>query len=871
MDIADPEVEQLPGTAMPEFPGSDRYRLQSTLGAGGMGIVYLAEDLKLHRQVAIKKLKDGLTSQNARDRIQQEARLLARLNHPNIVALHDVLEESRENGENSVALVMEYIEGTTLRAWMRERTPSLQQKLNLLMQICQGLSEAHNLGIIHRDLKPDNILIAETPKGQPTAKITDFGIAKSQQLDEETLTEENQLAGTITAMSPEQVQGRTLDARSDLFSLGTIAFELLCGSRPFEKHEAGALAMAHRITSEPHTPPQQAWPQIPEPLAILLDKLLAKDPALRPESALIVYQGFALLHKQGLESDTDDYTATLTDLFTHHKIKNRRRWQRVVVGIAAALIVGAGGYWGWKEFTRLEPQYIAVMPVEINGEIRGEENAKALTKTMVRQALMNSVSQLKASALVSFEPKEGMGFEAQLKKLTDKGVTDALFARLECAEVRCEIDIQRIGPVNSQIKQQKNFTFLADKQQEAEYRVTNSAIALFSASYATAAKTQVAMTDEDYDQYLNIISRLDQKDLSSSDLNALEALINHYPLNTNLYYAYTSVSAKLFVQTDQESFIEHGLAMLEKAHSHKIDSHKLLEQELWLRTYSNDKTSFDSLLKKFTAEEAPSAALLAKYARFLYMQGDYESGLYYAQEASALNPSADNLYLVALNYGAAGDYDNSRLTLVKLTRNYPEHWSSYSALGVIELESGNLSAAEDAITAIPEKLRGWRTISNLGSIYFLQKKYFEALQLHKQVLSLVPNDIYTITQVAELQQILGDKLSAKESFTQVATFADGKDDFESKLSRSIALANLGDHANAIRTILNLLKETPEDTTVQYSAAQIYSLAGEWRSANFYIEELLRQGMSAEWFNLPAFQQLCTQSQTSEKVREAICD
>lgn len=866
MAIADPKAGSTPAAKQAAEIRSDRYRIQSTLGAGGMGVVYLAEDLRLHRQVAIKKLKEEAASDNARQRIQQEARLLAQLNHPNIVALHDVLEE-----DGNIALVMEYIEGTTLRAWMREHNPSLQQKLSLLMQICQGLLQAHDLGIIHRDLKPDNILIATSASGKVTAKITDFGIAKSQQLDEKTLTAENQLAGTVTAMSPEQILGKTLDARSDLFSLGTIAYELLCGSRPFEKHEGGALAMANRVISEPHTPPQQAWGGIPEPLGILLDKLLAKDPELRPQNALIVFQGFELLYKQGLESDSEDYTATLTDLFTHHKIKSRRRWQRVAAGIAAALAVSAGGFWGWQELTRLEPQYIAVMPVEINGEIRGEENAKALTATMVRQALMNSVSQLKASALVSFTPKKGQDFEAQLQKLKDKGVTDSLFAKLQCAKVRCEIEIQRISPANSQIKQQKNFTLLTDKQQEGEYRITNSAVALFSASYTTETRIQVAMSDEDYHQYLDIISRLEQKDLSADDLSSLELMINRYPLNTNLYRAYTSVSAKLFVQTDRESFIERGLAMLERARSHKVDSQQLLEQELWLRTYSSDKSTFENLLKLLKGKDAPSATLLANLARFLYMQGEYESSQKYAEQAATFNPSADNLYLIALNQTASGNYSSARETLNKIIQTHPDHWSSYSALGVIELEVGNLEQAETVITSIPEPLRGWRTKANLGTAYFLKLKYREALLQFEEVLDSTPNSIQALEQLAEVQLALNLREDAHRSFTRVLAMTENTEENENKYYRALALAHTGKIVEAIELITQLIKDSPNDTFVEYAAAQIYSEAKEWRSSSLYIRKLLDKRMSTKWFNLPVFQQLCAQPQTPIDVKDSICN
>ncbi|WP_051687164.1 serine/threonine-protein kinase [Microbulbifer sp. HZ11] len=870
MDIADSEVApQSPATDTPQL--SDRYQILSTLGAGGMGVVYLAEDRKLHRRVAVKRLKADAASDNAHQRIQQEARLLAQLNHPNIVALHDVLEDTLDNGGRSVALVMEYIEGTTLRAWMRERTPNLQQKLSLLMQICQGLQQAHDLGIIHRDLKSDNILIAENAKGEPVAKITDFGIAKSQQLDEQTLTAENQLAGTITAMSPEQILGKALDARSDLFSLGTIAYELLTGSRPFGKNDTGALAMAHRVTNDPHTPPQQAWAGIPEPLAILLDKLLAKDPAMRPQSAQIVYQGFALLHKQGLEAESEDYTATLTDLFTHHKVKSRRRWQRALAVVAAALVLSTGGYWGWKEFTRLEPQYIAVMPVEINGEIRGEENAKALTKTMVRQALMNSVSQLKASALVSFEPKEGMDFEAQLQKLKDKGVTDALFAQLECAEIRCNIEIQRLAPQNSYIKQQQGFTFLTDKAQEAQYRTSNSAAKLFAPAYQRGDPSLATMSDDDYKRYLDVLSRMEAKELGENDLNDLFTLSNRYPRNIYIYQGLSDTAARLFVLHNQKEHIELALRALDRGEEQGVDKSITYRLKLLLYSLSDYSDQYQDLVKRLEEMKMPAAELMYQRARYFYRSGKYADAVDSSLNAYKLNPSAASLYLAAISQGAMGNYDASRNTLKQLTEKHPKHWSSFSALGVIELELGNLEAAEKAITSIPEPLRGWRTKSNLAVAYMLRKNYQSADRQFRAVLQVSENDVPTLGQLAEVKLALGDQKEAMKIFTKVIEITNGTSNQELRRYRALAHANVGNIEEAISIITDLVRVAPDDTYHKHAASQIYALAQEWRSASVYVAELLAQGMSTAWFKLPAHQQLCTQPLASTPVKSAICD
>ncbi|WP_346837482.1 protein kinase [Microbulbifer sp. SAOS-129_SWC] len=860
MEVAEPEL----GLDLdPDKKG--RYRTERALGAGGMGIVYLAEDTRLQRQVAIKQLRKDSTSASASARIHSEAQLLARLNHSNIVQLYDVLEE---NG--SIALVMEYVEGTTLKEWMREYSAPLKQKLDLLLQICAGLGEAHRLGILHRDLKPDNILITRNGAGGFTAKITDFGIAKSLQHEGEQITREDQVAGTVEAMSPEQLQGFPLDPRSDLFSLGAVAYELLCGARPFDGGEGGAMALAHKIVSEAHIPPQRTNPALPASLAALLDRLLAKEPGKRPDSVEQVGEALAFLQQVESDTDTREFSATVTQLLRKPP-STRRRNLRAAAGALGVAALGVAGYFAWDYATRLDPQYIAVLPVEMHGDVRGEDNAKTLTKTMVRQALMNAAAQLKASALVSFTPKDGQDFDAQLQKLRDKGVTDALFARLDCAQVRCEIELQRLNPVNSQIRQQAGFAFLVDKRQEAEYRIANSATGLFPSDYAKDTIKQIAMSERDYSDYLNIISRMESKENSKADLQRLGKLLGSYPQNPNLYRTYTQVATNLFVLTDDKADLQSGLDMLERAKARKISPILVLELELWLRTYSADKSQFDALIKQFDKQEAPSAALLAKYARYLFTQGDYESALQYAEQATALNPSADNLYLIALNHALSGNYTQARNILKKNISAHPEHWSSYSALGNIEMESGNFTAAEKAITSIPEKLRGWRTKSNLGAIYFLQGKYSQALKVYQQVLTSVPDNVPAIEQIAETYLLLGETPESISSFNRLLELTRGKKDLRSRQFRSEALANVGRIDEAILLTKDLLREAPDDTYVQYAAAQVYANAEEWRSASYHIENLLRQGMSAEWFNLPAFQQLCTQPQVSAKVRAAICD
>ncbi|GAB2887519.1 protein kinase [Microbulbifer echini] len=834
-----------------------RYRVERTLGAGGMGVVYLAEDVKLGRKVAIKQLRSDMTGNSAEARFRSEAQLLARLNHPNIVRLYDVLEEG-----HNIALVMELVEGVTLKEWMREHTATLAEKLDLLMQICQGLGKAHGLGIIHRDLKPENILVTN----DGVAKITDFGIAKALDCDQQ-LTREDHIAGSVQAMSPEQLQGNTLDPRSDLFSLGSIAYELLCGNKPFERGDKSALAFAQQITNKPHIPPQQAWAGIPKPLAALLDRLLSKQPELRPNSTQQVYEALELISRHGINSNTLQYSETVTQLL----IKPRKKHRLITPILTGLTIVGASIFWGWKTLTYLPPQYIAILPIQINGVVQGEENSEMLVRTMVRQALSSASPQLKSSALVSYTPEKNISHEEQLNILQNKGITDALLARLDCMKLRCNIELQRINPSDSQIRQQTSFVFLSDKIQEAQYTIGNSAIQLFPKNYRKKPNMAAKMESNDYDRYLAVLSKIDSdQTVGINDLKTLEELIGKYPANTNLYSSYTKASLAIWGATNNGQILTKALGILTSAEGMGVDKTVLLEAKFAIKSVSEERQGFESILAKLEAQDHPSAHLLSQFARHQYIHGDYKQSLSWSKEAAALNPSFNNYYYIVINELALANYDSARITLKKMIKMYPERWKAHNLLGVIELEKGNIDSAENVITSIPEELRDWPTKSNLGTVYFFQGRFEHALQEYLGILNSSPNNLQMLTQIAETYLMLSDFENAQSYFQRVISLTTESTIVKDRQFRAEALAYSGMTAASIALIKDLLRESPESTYVKHVAAQVYSLAEEWQSANYHLEDLINQGMSKEWFTLPAFQQLCLQPQTSQIVKDTIC-
>nr|MBN2276609.1 protein kinase [candidate division Zixibacteria bacterium] len=351
------------------------FKILRKLGEGGMGEVYLAEDQKLNRKVAIKILQaEFFDNPERKQRFIREAKTAAKISHPNVTAIYDLdTAVNEKTGQEISYIVMEYISGESLSTVLKEKTLNLSELLRIAGKIAAGLAAAHKLNIVHRDIKTDNIKIDDD--GEP--RILDFGLAKPLDLTTESgdpqatdtiskeLTQEGKILGTVSYMSPEQARGQAIDSRSDIFSFGILLYRMFSGEYPFDGSDR--VSILAKTLEARHTPVRQKNENLPAELERIIDKCLQKDPNDRYQDTRDLVVDLRTLRKQ-FDSGVSDSISGISEAISI-PVKPTRLWRYLGIVaaflmVAAVLIYMLRGQSGPKQQLQAKANALAILGFE---------------------------------------------------------------------------------------------------------------------------------------------------------------------------------------------------------------------------------------------------------------------------------------------------------------------------------------------------------------------------------------------------------------------------------------------------------------------------------------------------------------------------
>ncbi len=607
------------------------YRIDEKIGAGGMGEVYLAEDTKLKRNVAIKFLPAHLiTNLEIKTRFVREAQTVAKLNHPNIISIYDV---SDFNGRPYY--VMELVDGQPLNEMVSNKPLQIDMVVEYAIQLCQGLGEAHRAGIVHRDIKTANIVVDQNNR----LRLLDFGLAVAEGDDK--ITKTGSTLGTVSYMSPEQVSGKDIDHRSDLFSFGVVLYELITGQTPFKKDNEGATLKA--IIEDNPEPLTRYKSDVPEEIQRTVNKLLEKDKELRCQSAEDV---IADLKRLMYDSQQSSYSKTSPP---KQKIKSG-----LMVGILSIVVIGVVAISSFlylktdsvKEGSSAVPM-IAVLPFENLGSPDDQYFADGMTDEITsRLAGINGLGVISRTSSMKYKTTD-----KSLKEIgAELGVEYILEGTVRWSKIGDQSKV-RITPQLIQVSDDRHLwaniyerdlmEVFAVQADIAEKIIEQLGLKLGTADHASLSNIPTK-SPEAYDLYLRALKEFRERSEFSSTEAARELLDSAVILDPEFALAHALRSETYTDGAGNSPESEEGIIALEAAErSLEIDSdlpqgHLAIGRYYYFVAADNEKAL--EHFSKAKSELYNDPELLTAISNVLVEQEKYVEALDNRIKAAQLDP-----------------------------------------------------------------------------------------------------------------------------------------------------------------------------------------------------------------------------------------
>jgi len=846
------------------------YRVLERLGQGGMGEVFLAYDERLDRRVAVKRIRpDAGTSPERRERFRREARVSARLNHPAIVQIYDIVTEG-----DLEHIVMEHVEGADLHKLLARGPLEVPQVMKLARQLADGLDAAHRLGIVHRDFKAENVLV--TAAGQ--AKIADFGIAKQllampgSAEPEESLTAGNAVLGTYRTMSPEQARGETVDHRTDLFALGVLLYEALTGRSPFAAENA--LATLNRVIHLRQEPVHVLRPQVPEALSTLVDDLLQKEPALRPQSAAQVRRELEAVEPATSAGGTEtlaepgsipskpgiSWTPSFPSLpsatprqpdaaLTALKTRPRLFWW--ITAAAVALLALAGGYLALRRPE--EPLSVAVLPSEVSAPAGAGDFD--LLASGVQAALLRGLIGLRGiSPKAADEVRSVPGSPAQVARAV--AADEVITSRLACRPEACRVSLNRLRGTDGTVLWAESFELPTDDFHLLANAVTGQIQRAYPDHRPRSGSSDLEVSSEDLKTFLELRRRFDAR--TGLDLDALLAelasLRRRSPRFLDAYLLEANVARHRFNDSRDPQDLRHAEELIRQARLLAPENPQPLLLLVNVSLDGQKLAQAEEALRDLEELIPGDVDLLHRRAQILRQQGRLPEAIEMMRAAVRRQPSWKRLLTLARMEQQGGQIAEARQNLELLLERSPGNFEALNQLAQIELTSGSLERAAELYARLVRDSPGSVQRSNLGVAYLLLGRYAEAADSFESVAAQEPKNPFYTLNLADARFLTGRREEARALYQKVVDLISAGSGTSPQLLsvKAQALAHLGQSLPAVTAAQEASRRASDDAAVAFETSLVYALLGEDTSALVNAGKALELGYDPRFFNLPWF-------------------
>jgi serine/threonine protein kinase/Tfp pilus assembly protein PilF len=846
------------------------YHIIKELGRGGMGIVYLAEDTKLKREVAIKFLPQHISSdQEQKQRFELEAQAAASLNHPNISTIHAI-----EESDNDIFIVMEYIDGIELKDKIKSGTVTVEDTVRIAIQIAEGLEAAHRKGIVHRDIKSQNIMITNDGK----VKIMDFGLAKVRGGAQ--LTKVGSTLGTAAYMSPEQARGGELDNRTDIWSFGVVLYEMITGKLPFRgDYEQSVL---YSIVHEDPVGVSEIS-ECPPVLDKIIMRCLGKDVQKRYQNITDVLTDLRSI----LDPNTKSLLSVKRSSFGISVKGNRKRISVIILGIIVFVIllllliknipVFESSSGNKSEETE---HHLAILPlVDIDGTASTKAFCNGLMETLTSK--LTQLQQFHKSLWVI--PLS----EVLHNKIKSPGEANQLFG----------VNLVVTGSL---------------QQINKEFRLTLNLIDAKNLRQLNSSVIDVNEEDLIKLQNKSVISLIEMLniELNPESSGMLDAGNTDVPEAYEYYVLGRGYLQNQKSQNDVEAAINSFLLAIQRDSLYAM-AHSGLAEAYWAKY---------NLVKK--PEWADKAVKESEYAyklnnKLAYVNvtrgnindgiGRYKDAIKDFNRALEINPISYEAYQgLAKAYEGQGLIDDAERTFKRAIDMQPDNWIGYNSLGVFYYKHARyndaISQFEKVIQLNPNNYKGF---SNIGGMYYFQHKLKKASEMFKKAFSIknsytVASNLGTLSYIqgeyskaaGYYEQALeiddhdyviwgnlgsayywapGERVKASEAFRHAVKLAEQEkkvnpNDSELLCSLGGFYSMIGERTKALEDTKRSLELSPDNASIMYRAGTTYEQLGDREEAIRWIIKAIRKGYSrSEIENEPELKNLISDEKYKKLV------